>query len=159
MKIGHKKTYITFVLQLHGGPFIPDSPLMKPEIQRVGVVIFLIQFFGSFLGVLLGVFLFLWQMLKRPRMPCSQSTDTGCLGNLWWSNLAVNDRKRRNRRRRKGRRRRNKKTQEKCFLCKLDCCEWQTETNVTVYLFFVDIKLDPLVYYYQQRLCVIYFGN
>lgn len=35
------------------------------------------------------------------------------------------------------------------------------ETNVTVYLFFVDIKLDSLAYYYyyQQRLCVIYFDN
>lgn len=33
------------------------------------------------------------------------------------------------------------------------------ETNVTVYLFFVDIKLDSLAYYYQQRLCVSYFDN
>lgn len=31
------------------------------------------------------------------------------------------------------------------------------DTNVTVYLFFVDIKLDSLAYYYQQ--CVIYFDN
>lgn len=32
------------------------------------------------------------------------------------------------------------------------------ETNVTVYLFFVDIKLDSLAYYYYQQ-CVIYFDN
>lgn len=33
------------------------------------------------------------------------------------------------------------------------------ETNVTVYLFFVDIKLDSLAYYYYYQQCVIYFDN
>lgn len=100
------------------------------------------MFFGTIPAVFLGVIVFLWQMLKRPRMPCSWCTDTGCLGNLWWSSLAVNDRKRRNRGRRKGGRRGNERkyTRKMGYLWK-NATFVNSRVNVTVYLFFVHIML------------------